>query len=51
MAEKVEIKQDEKGHEEYLFILDAFRRMVYNFDNSAQRLEVFDDIKIGRAHV
>lgn len=44
MAEKVEIKPDNKGHEEYLLILDAFRRMVYNFENSAERLEVFDDI-------
>ena len=44
MAEKVEIRQDNKGHEEYLLILDAFRRMVYNYENSAERLEVFDDI-------
>lgn len=44
MAEKVEIKSDNKTHQEYLLILDAFRRMVYNFENSAQRLEVFDDI-------
>jgi hypothetical protein len=44
MAEKVEIKSNDKGHEEYLLILDAFRRMVYNFENSAERLEVFDDI-------
>lgn len=44
MAEKIEIKPDSKGHEEYLLILDAFRRMIYNFENSAEQLEVFDDI-------
>ena len=35
MAEKVEIQQNDKGHEEYLLILDAFRRMVYNYENGA----------------
>lgn len=44
MAERVEIKSDDKVHQEYLLILDAFRRMVYNYENSAQRLEVFDYI-------
>lgn len=44
MAERVEIKSGDKAHQEYLLILDAFRRMVYNYENSAQRLEVFDDI-------
>lgn len=44
MAERVEIKPEEKAHQEYLLILDAFRRMVYNYENSAERLEVFADI-------
>lgn len=44
MAEKVEIETEDKAHQEYLLILDAFRRMVYNYENSAERLEVFDDI-------
>lgn len=44
MAERVEIKQDDKTHQEYLLILDAFRRMVYNYENGAERFEVFDDI-------
>lgn len=44
MAERVEIKAEDKAHQEYQLILDAFRRMVYNYENSAERLEVFDDI-------
>lgn len=44
MAERIEIKQEDKSREEYLLVLDAFRRMVYNFENSAERWEVFDDI-------
>lgn len=44
MAERVDFKTDDRAHQEYLLILDAFRRMVYNYENSAERLEVFDDI-------
>lgn len=44
MAERVEIKQDDKTHQEYLLILNVFRRMVYNYENGAERFEVFDDI-------
>ncbi len=32
------------GNEEYLLILNAFRRMVYNYENSAERLDVLEDI-------
>lgn len=46
---KVEIKEESQTHKEYLLILDAFRRMVYNFENSAERLDVFDDIITLRA--
>lgn len=49
MAEKLETKQPDKNREEYLLILDAFRRMVYNHENSAERWEVFDDIITLRA--
>jgi hypothetical protein len=49
MAERIEIKQEDKSREEYLLVLDAFRRMVYNFENSAERWEVFDDIVTFRA--
>ena len=49
MSNKVEVKQDSQTHKEYLRILDAFRRMVYNFENSAERLDVFDDIITLRA--
>jgi hypothetical protein len=49
MAEKIEIKQQDKSREEYLLILDAFRRMVYNYENNAERWEVFDDIITLRA--
>lgn len=49
MAEKIEIKQQDKSREEYLLILDAFRRMVYNYENTAERWEVFDDIVTLRA--
>lgn len=49
MAERVEIKADKREYQEYLLILDAFRRMVYNYENSAERLDVFDDIITLRA--
>lgn len=49
MAERIETKQPDKSREEYLLILDAFRRMVYNYENSAERWEVFDDIVTLRA--
>ncbi|WP_229104985.1 hypothetical protein [Bacteroides fragilis] len=49
MAEKIETKQKDKSREEYLLILDAFRRMVYNYENSAERWEVFYDIVTLRA--
>lgn len=49
MAEKVEIKTEDKSREEYLLILDTFRRMVYNIENSAERWEVFGDIITLRA--
>lgn len=49
MAERVETKPETKHKEEYLLILDAFRRMIYNYENSAERLEVFDDIISFRA--
>lgn len=44
MAERVEIKENNRTRQEYLLILDAFRRMVYNFENSAERIDVFDEI-------
>ena len=46
---KVEVKENSKVHEQFLLILDAFRRMLYNAENSAERLEVFDDIITLRA--
>lgn len=46
---KVEVKEQSKAKEEYLLILDAFRRMVYNAENSAERLDIFDDIITLRA--
>lgn len=46
---KVEVKENSKTQEQFLLILDAFRRMLYNFENSAERLEVFDDIITLRA--
>lgn len=46
---KVEVKENSKTKEQFLLILDAFRRMVYNAENSAERLEVFDDIITLRA--
>lgn len=46
---KVEVKENSKVHEQFLLILDAFRRMVYNAENCAERLEVFDDIITLRA--
>lgn len=49
MAEKIEIKQEDRNREEYLLILDAFRRMVYNYENSAECWEVFDNIITLRA--
>lgn len=49
MAERVELKSDNTTHQEYLLILNAFRRMVYNYENNAERLEVFDDIVSLRA--
>lgn len=49
MAERTETKQPDKSREEYLLILDTFRRMVYNYGNSAERWEVFDDIVTLRA--
>ena len=49
MAEKVEIKENGQTRQEYLLILDAFRRMVYNFENSAEQIDVFDDIITLRA--
>lgn len=41
-AERVEVKDD--ANEEYLLILNAFRRMIYNYENSAERLDVLEDI-------
>lgn len=49
MAGKIEIKEPDKNREEYLLILDAFRRMIYHFENNAERWEVFDDIVTLRA--
>lgn len=49
MAGRVEIKDKDKNRQEYLLILDAFRRMVYNFENSAEQMDVFDDIITLRA--
>lgn len=34
----------EETNEEYLLILNAFRRMAYNFENSAGRLDMLEDI-------
>lgn len=44
MAERIEVKENGKAREEYLLVLDVFRRMIYNFENSAERYEVFDDL-------
>lgn len=46
---KVELHEKSKAEEQFLLILNAFRRMLYNFENSAERLEVFDDIVTLRA--
>ena len=46
---KIEVKDESQTHKEYLLILDAFRRMVYNFEDSAERLDVCDDIITLRA--
>ena len=37
---KVEVKENSKVHEQYLLIVDAFRRMLYNAENSAEQLDV-----------
>ncbi len=39
----------ERSREEYLLILDAFRRMIYSLENSAEALEHFEDMVIYRA--
>lgn len=49
MSNRVEVKEKSQTRKEFLLILDAFRRMVYNFENSAERLDVFDDIITLRA--
>lgn len=49
MAERIEIKPEDKNREEYLLILNAFRRMIYNQDNSAEGWDIFDDIITLRA--
>lgn len=46
---KVEITEKSKTQEQYLLVLDAFRRMLQNFENSAEQLNVFDDIITLRA--
>ncbi len=39
----------EQNREEYLLILDAFRKMIYSFENSADGMEHFEDMVIYRA--
>lgn len=34
----------DETNEEYLLILNAFRRLVYNYENSAERLDALEDI-------
>lgn len=46
---KVEMTEKSKAQEQYLLVLDAFRRMLYNFENSVEQLVVFDDIITLRA--
>lgn len=46
---KVEVKENSKTQQQYLLIVDAFRRMLYNAENSAERLDVFDDVITLRA--
>ncbi len=49
MSNRAEIKNHDKEREEYLLILDAFRRMVYNFEESAESMEHFADMVLYRA--
>lgn len=49
MAEKIEIKDNDREREEFLLILNAFRRMIYNFENSADRMDMFAEMVTYRA--
>lgn len=49
MSEKTDLKEKDENREEYLLILNAFQRMVYNLENSAESWETFDEIVSLRA--
>ena len=41
--------EDDKKKEKYLLILDAFRKMIYNIENSEESLNYFSDMVVYRA--
>ena len=49
MTKKIEIKDNENEREEFLLILDAFRRMIYNYENSAEGMDIFAEMVTYRA--
>lgn len=49
MTKRIEIKDNEREREEFLLILNAFRRMIYNYENSAGRMEMFAEMVAYRA--
>ena len=49
MTKKIEIKDNDRERAEFLLILNAFRRMIYNYENSADRMDIFADMVAYRA--